>query len=1000
MAVSKKLTLVCGLVAGLLLLLTGAALTSPVQTWVARRVLAAHPEMKAELDRVQVGWGHVTVENLRVAYAGAYLTLPKLDVDLPVQKAVFSRRIAISRLIARDWTLDLTEYKAANPVAGLGTAPAFSLLSSAYAADVPPPTNSVFQGIISQLQLPIDVALDGAIMEGTVKLRLGRNPVPASVRVSLLGGGLQEGHEAAFVLNARLELAGDEAPVKALQIGGSFTAIMDSPRTFSKVAGKLTASATGSAFPQGVQLNTEISAARVSGGEDYALSVQSVGKRLLDIQANYPENSTRFGGIWHLDMRDTDVAPFLLGYTLPSFEAIGAGMFETDNLFSEIHAAGRIKSTADRLDALMPTLADVGAVTLFGEFNLTQRDRITRLDKLVLDLKRPGTVFGIQSLQPFEFNFASGELKVADPNAELLAISTEGLPVVWARPFIQVVQLGAGRVNGRVVASARDGGVSLHTVEPLQIDDLSVGLDRETQFEAMAVTLNLTADYNPSGWQAVISDLRINQAGENLLTLELKTGQLPGEDQPVKATGKMVVALGPVSRAPLVRDSLALERGTFTAEFSASLGGTQEYQGRVQVTDLVNPAGAALPSLEGNLRASLNPEGKVVFNLPLVVTKTTPARSSDLTMSGSMFAEHPGYRIEATLAAGRVYLEDMEMYASLAAAPTGLGDPDQTVTDTKPFWDGLSGVLNLALKKLYYNDQFEMNDVGGAIHIEAGSLKLNGVKAGVGQGGDIKLEGAVDYKVKAPDPYALKAEVLVQEFDTGPLFRALDPNNPPRVDGLFNLSSKLAASGRNPAELLARTTGDLQVSSSGGVFRILAADYTNKVENAGKIAAVGAFLGNVAGVLGKNKGAGFTSKAQAVAELSKLLTAIQYDQLSLWLTHDQDLNTILKDFSLIAPEVRLTGSGQFAGGNNLGILEQPMALAFTMKARGHTGDVLKYLNVLSAQNDELGYANCELPLRVDGTLLQPNTSELQGSLVKLAVEHSGAGDLLNRLLGK
>jgi len=463
-----------------------------------------------------------------------------------------------------------------------------------------------------------------------------------------------------------------------------------------------------------------------------------------------------------------------------------------------------------------------------------------------------------------------------------------------------------------------------------------------------------------------------------------------------------VVALGPVARAPLVRDSLALARGTFTAEFSASLGGTQEYQGRVQVTDLVNPAGAALPALEGNLRASIIAEGKVVFNLPLVVTRTTPARSSDLTLSGSLLANHPGYRIDATLASGRIYLEDMEVYATLAAVPTGLGDSnqDQAGTDAKPFWDGLSGVLNLALKKLYYNDQFELNDVGGAIHIEAGSLKLDGVKAGVGPGGNLKLEGAVDYKAKAPDPYALKAEVLVEEFDTAPLFRALDSHNPPPVDGLFNLSSKLTASGRNPAELLARTTGDLQVSSSGGVFRLLAAEYTSKIENAGKIAAVGAFLGNVAGVLGKNKGSGFANKAQAVAELSKLLTAIQYDQLNLWLTHDQDLNTILQDFSLIAPEVRLTGSGQITGGNNLGILEQPMALAFTMKARGHTGDVLKFLNVLSAQNDELGYANCELPLRVEGTLLQPNTNELQGSLVKLAIEHSGAGDLLNKLLGK
>ena len=75
-------------------------------------------------------------------------------------------------------------------------------------------------------------------------------------------------------------------------------------------------------------------------------------------------------------------------------------------------------------------------------------------------------------------------------------------------------------------------------------------------------------------------------------------------------------------------------------------------------------------------------------------------------------------------------------------------------------------------------------------------------------------------------------------------------------------------------------------------------------------------------------------------------------------------------------------------------------LALAMKARGRTADVLRYLNLLATEKDDLGYAVCTLPLRVTGTLLKPDTSELKNALVKVAMESGGASDLLNRLLGK
>ena len=93
------------------------------------------------------------------------------------------------------------------------------------------------------------------------------------------------------------------------------------------------------------------------------------------------------------------------------------------------------------------------------------------------------------------------------------------------------------------------------------------------------------------------------------------------------------------------------------------------------------------------------------------------------------------------------------------------------------------------------------------------------------------------------------------------------------------------------------------------------------------------------------------------------------------------------------------GSGRAVHVAGRPLLEETLAMDFKLRARGHHGDVLKYLGVLETTTDELGYAACTLPVKVGGTIGQPDTSELNRALAALALEKSGATDLLNKLLG-
>jgi hypothetical protein len=135
------------------------------------------------------------------------------------------------------------------------------------------------------------------------------------------------------------------------------------------------------------------------------------------------------------------------------------------------------------------------------------------------------------------------------------------------------------------------------------------------------------------------------------------------------------------------------------------------------------------------------------------------------------------------------------------------------------------------------------------------------------------------------------------------------------------------------------------------------------------------------------------------SEVSKIWQAVPYDQLAVVITRDDALNAVLKDFTLISPELRLSGGGRATHVAGRPLLEEALAMELKLRARGHHGELLKYLGVLESSADELGYSACTLPVKWEGRWATPTRSELNRTLANLALEKSGASDLLNKLLG-
>ena len=1013
---ARILLIFLGLCTVLALVTIGLAFNSGVQTWVAKKLLAGQPSVKATLESVAIGLGRAEVKALRAEINGAVLTVPSLSVELPIIAAGISQKVSVGKLTARGWSIDLSKTAAPPPASTSATnvAPA----PGGAATPLPATPNSVvaadqaavaraFAGVLAQLRLPVDLALDGLDLEGEVIFPPAPGGGPAArARVILTGGGLGFGKEGRFQLDLNASFTGENLAVNNVTLQSTLVAAMDSARTFSRFSAEPKAVAVGPQFPAGVTLSAVLSAARTPGGESYSLTVANPAQPLVSVTADLSAANRTLGGSWKVDLRSADLAPFTLGHTLPAFAAHGEGKFSTDTAFAEIRAHGQLNVQADQLGVLKPELAAIGAIRVLAEFDLAQRGDSTRIDQLKAELSGARPVAAIRSLQAFEFNAKTGELKVADPARELAAITLHGVPLAWSQPFLPGLTLTGSDLRGEFAATANNGGIALRPRVPLSISGLTLAQAGQPILKAVDLALNVSADYAPAGWQAEVTSLTLQSAGTKLFALKAKAGRLAGKDQPIKTAGEWSSSLPALLAQPAAANVAGIVSGNASGGFVATVAAATSVELTLALTDLVADAKLSrekLPAISVQVRADIAADGKIALNVPLLVTRD--GRQSDFTLAGSLLQTKPvGLTIDAQLTSNQVFVEDVQLLVAPFAGGDSASPPAAAQAarrDAAPVWSGVSGQLALSLKKVVYARKFEVADIGGIIRIDAGAVKLVGVRAGLGEGSEIKLKGRLTFTPSGPEPYGVALDLDVTNFDPAPVLRALNPGQPPTVEGKFTVASKVTGNARNLGEIGKRATGDFSLTSKGGVFRALSADVSSRVAATTKAASTLATLGNLAGALtGRKDISDAASKAEAVASLSRIISAIEYDQLNVVLTRDAALNLTLKDFTLIAPELRLAGTGRIDAKAGLELGAQPLVMEFKLGARGTTGKLLKSLAALETDKpDGLGYFRSNLPLRVTGSLGKPDTSELQSALVKLAYEKSGAGDLLNRFLG-
>ncbi|MFA6959781.1 MAG: hypothetical protein WC205_03405 [Opitutaceae bacterium] len=933
--------------------------TPGVQTWAAHKFAPNTAELSVGLGRVNAGLNQTRVENIRVVQPGLVLTIPVADVNVSVIDAA-GGKIAVKRLVAKGWVLDLTAPWLA-PVPASSPKPAEA-------------ARTAFNGIFNLIQLPFDLAVDGVDLSGEVILPNGR------AQVSITGGGIAVGHDGKFVITGEFK-ASDSS---VLSVHGDLLARMNTSRTFERFALAATAAASGPQLPAGAKIEVNLSAGRDEAhGEAYAAVLRAGSRNLVQLAINLPAGTAPLAGSWQLDVSTADVTPFALGRPLPDFTAKGRGAFSADRLFTQIKTDGSFDASIDKLDVIKPGFAALGRLMLAAGFDVAISEDLIRLTKFDVRVSGANPVASVSAVQVIEFNPKTGALTAADPAGDLLKITLDGLPLSWAKPFLGDLAVSGDAVRGAFTASAHDGGFAVRPAAPITITNLSISKAGITLVNALDVALSAQADYSPKGWTAEVSNFSVSSAAVGLLKVTAKAGQSAGDKQPLAASVTYEIDLPAVLAQPVGTGLLALSKGIARGELTASVADTQTISVILQLAELAATDFAALPTVALQARAVVDATGHINVQAPVVIAME--GRRSDITLGASLTPGREGMMVTAQLGGDTLNIPDLMLFSSLVPSKSVAAAPGKPATKapipTAPLWEGVSGELTFAFQKLIYSKDLQVTDMGGVIKLSPSALTLENIQAALKTGGKMKAGGGLKFDATQQQPYGLQADVALTNVDSAPLLRALSPGKPAQLEGKFDLRAQASGRAVDPSEFSGNALGDISLTSRGGTIRALSMKTGAAVDNAGKAAAIVGLFGSLTGNESTVK---YADRTRAVADVTKQLAAITFTQLNVIAGRDAQNNFAIKDLTLLSPIVHLTGSGGVTYTEGLSLLQQPLLLTLKLGARDQLADGLRSLNLLNTEPDKEGYFAMTEDLKLDGTLQAVGTSHLS-ALLKRAI---------------
>jgi hypothetical protein len=355
------------------------------------------------------------------------------------------------------------------------------------------------------------------------------------MRLKLTGGHWAPGQEAKFDFDAVVQNPDSTAPVDRVEAQGTLTAAVSSRSLLQRIGAHLEAVASGPRVAAPTRLQADVTLARTATGETYALTLNSleggVQNRVLGLDIDYAAKSAKLTGSWQVQASKRQVAPFVLGATLPEFTAIGEGQFEVDSATGDVRLAGRLAGDVDQLEVVDQRLRELGKLRTAATFDLDYGRGHAQVSELVAHITGRKPALSLHAIQPFSVELATHKLAAANPEKELLEITIEGLPLTWLRPFTPGFDVEGDEIKGGFVASLHGERVWLRTTSPLTVQGFTVAQGGRVLLPASDVSIEAEIEHSKEETRIKVGEVGLETAADDWLNargeLNLRSGAKP-----------------------------------------------------------------------------------------------------------------------------------------------------------------------------------------------------------------------------------------------------------------------------------------------------------------------------------------------------------------------------------------------------------------------------------------------------------------------------------------
>ena len=273
-----------------------------------------------------------------------------------------------------------------------------------------------------------------------------------------------------------------------------------------------------------------------------------------------------------------------------------------------------------------------------------------------------------------------------------------------------------------------------------------------------------------------------------------------------------------------------------------------------------------------------------------------------------------------------------------SAKPQYVAVPSKPVRPELP-WEGLTGRLQFRIDECVVPEN--------RIHGITGSLLLNPKRGEIVVGSNAFFGGSLKSKTvlearEAAAAYFAKTKVVVKDSRIYEAVPALRAENPPIVEGTFDLELSAESLAPSLDTLVRNVSAEASLLGRDGRIRIFAAD-NDKLRNVGEWARVGGGVAELVGAFGGKK---LRRTVKAANRLREYLENFPFERQELRLRYKAGKPIVCEKFLLRNELLKITGQGEIAYSEAVPIQDAPLAMRARLDVRGELEELMTTLGIL------------------------------------------------------